>query len=157
MPAANLHVTLVFLGWRAEDEVAKIAAAALDPVRGMEAPTLSPEDVTGVPARRPRLFAVDLADASGAADDIQAACEWALGEAGLHEPEERAFWPHVTVARVRRGERPGRPQLLTPPQASFTPETVVLYRSDVTRDGARYTVLERVPLSAGASRRGGRG
>ncbi len=147
VPAANLHVTLVFLGWRGEDEVATIARAALEPVHGLAGPLLEPEGVSGVPPRRPRLFAVDLADPSGGAEEIQGTCERALAQAGHHEPEDRPFWAHVTVARARRRERPRRLGSGAPPGGSFVAPAVVLYRSDMSRDGARYTALERVELA----------
>ena len=58
-----------------------------------------------MPPRRPRLFALDLADEGGRAAALQAAVAGALERAGVYEPERRPFWPHVTLARVKRGER----------------------------------------------------
>ena len=100
-------MTLVFLGWRGEAEIEGVGAAALDSLAASRFPARS-AGVVGVPRRRPRLFAVELDDAGGRAVAVQAAVESALVAGGFHEAEERAFWPHVTVARVRRGERPSR-------------------------------------------------
>ena len=52
-----------------------------------------------------------------------------------------------TVARVRRGKRPGR-SLPDPPRATFAAEAVTLFRSHLGGGPARYEALERVPLSS---------
>jgi 2'-5' RNA ligase len=83
------------------------------------------------------LFALDLEDDGGACAELQAAIEAALAGAGLHEPESRAFWPHVTLARVRRGERV-REVSSGRPLGAFQAERVVLLRSTLRRDGAVY-------------------
>jgi 2'-5' RNA ligase len=50
----------------------------------------------------------------------------------------------VTVARVRRGARPGRCQVPPPPALELVPAAVTLFRSHLGRDGARYEALARV-------------
>jgi 2'-5' RNA ligase len=144
----SLHVTLVFLGWRGEEEVDRIGDAALGSLAGLAVPRLSPSGVVALPRRRPRLFAVELADPADRAVAVQGAVESALVGAGFHDPEERDFWPHVTVARVRRGARPRRPDVAPLPDEAFDATEVVLYRSDTRPDGARYTPLARRSVGA---------
>ena len=78
-----------------------------------------------------------------------------LAEARLHEPEKRAFWPHVTVARVRpegRGSR--RPRAVERPpnelpsglSEAFYGVRLTLYRSELQPLGARYVPLAQVEL-----------
>jgi 2'-5' RNA ligase len=72
----------------------------------------------------------------------------ALAAAGLYEPERRPFRPHATVARLRAGARPPRAaaHLDGPEPVAFAGEAVTLYRSRLSRSGARYEPLERIPI-----------
>jgi 2'-5' RNA ligase len=151
----SLHVTLAFLGWLPEKEVprlAEIAAAA-----GGPAPRLRLGDPVPRPARGgPRLYALP-ADSPGAVE-LQAGLRERLVEARLYEPEKRPFWPHVTVARVRREERGSkRPALVAAPPGAlpkgllrpFDGVRMTLYRSVLQPQGAQYTPLAQVELPAG--------
>lgn len=149
VPSRGLHVTLAFLGWTPADRVERVWKAASAAAADRTAPLLTPAGIAGVPARRPRLFALHLADDdAGRAAALSGSVAGALAEADLHEPDERPFWPHVTLARVRRGAKAaplaGEPPMLEP----FTAGVVTLYRSDPSRSGARYTALERLELRA---------
>lgn len=147
-----LHVTLAFLGYRAEKEIPRLAEI----VEAVAVP--SPRIELGDPVAKPslnraRLFALP-ADSSGTVE-LQAELERELVSARLYEPEKRPFWPHVTVARVRserRGsKRPARvskppdrlPQELLQP---FSGVRVTLYRSELQPQGAQYTPLAQVKL-----------
>ena len=144
VPPDALHVTLVFIGHRPEDEVPDIATAVRNAVRGLRAATLRAESVVPVPRRgAPRLFALDLEDIGGRAGEVQAAVSRALEH--WYEPEKRPFWPHVTLARVRKGTR-AHPLHAEPPPEEFLASEVTLYRSHLSPKGARYEALERVPL-----------
>lgn len=138
-----LHVTLAFLGHRPLGEVEAIASALGGAVEGLGAAHLEPVAVLGVPRRRPRLFAVDLADPGGRAGAINAAVSEALSAGGFYETERRRFWPHITVARVGRAERQAAPITVPPPPDEFTAREVVLYRSHLGRGPARYEALAR--------------
>jgi RNA 2',3'-cyclic 3'-phosphodiesterase len=147
----TLHVTLAFLGWRAEADVERVADAALRAAAGHAAPLLTPGELRAVPAGAPRVFALDLADADARAGALQAAVSDALAAARLYKPERRPFWPHVTLARVRRGERaaaplPDRPLRL----GAFEAPAVTLYRSTLKPSGAVYDVLATRPLGPDA-------
>ena len=144
--AQSLHVTLVFLGYHPEREVPSIARAGLDPLDGLLSPLLRPASVRPVPPRRPRLFALDLEDEGGRAVAVQAAVEGALAAARLHRPERRPFWPHLTLARVKRGREAAPLQASAPPGDAFRASRVTLYRSVLLPQGARYEPLERVTL-----------
>jgi 2'-5' RNA ligase len=115
-------------------------------VDGLPAASLAPLACVAVPRRRPRLFALDLSDSGGRAGAVQAAVSDALADGGFYEPERRPFWPHVTVARVRRGAREVAPLAVPPPASPFDAAEVVLYRSHLSPRGARYEALERADL-----------
>jgi 2'-5' RNA ligase len=141
-----LHVTLAFLGHRPEEEIGAIASAVARAVEALPAARLRATGVAGVPRRRPRLLAVDLEDPDGRAAALAKAVSDALAEGGYYEPERRRFWPHVTVARVRRGERNVAPITVQPPAEPFIAGEVALYRSHLGRGPARYEALEQVRL-----------
>jgi RNA 2',3'-cyclic 3'-phosphodiesterase len=146
--AEALHVTLVFLGYRYEKDVARIWSAARDAMSECSAPALGARDVVPVPPRgSPRLFALDLDDGAGQCSALQSAASAALAAARLYEPEKRPFWPHVTFARVKRGvRRAAGIDAADPPAEPFQATDVVLYRSHLSPRGARYEALERFGL-----------
>ncbi len=150
----SLHVTLAFLGHREVEEVEAIAAVVRR--AGAPAPLLKLEDPIPLPRGRRRAALFALPAPSPAASDLREGLVGRLVAADLHEPEERDFWPHVTVARVRaegRGSRrpaavarrPGDlPDGLKEP---FLGVRMTLYRSELQPGGARYAPLAQVELS----------
>jgi 2'-5' RNA ligase len=139
-----LHVTLVFLGWQDESAAERIAEAAFAALPEAHAPRLAATAVRSVPPKRPRLFALDLDDEDGRATALQETASAALEAGGWYRPEKRPFWPHLTLARVKRGERaapmPDRPP---PPREPFDAAVVTLYRSTLRPQGALYEPLAR--------------
>jgi RNA 2',3'-cyclic 3'-phosphodiesterase len=149
---ASLHVTLVFLGNREAAEAAAITEVVRSTVG--DAVLMKLEDPVPVPKRRRAgLFA--LPAPSPATSELQHGLAERLIAAGLHEAEERDFWPHVTVARVRAegsgsrlpaavARRPGDlPERLKEP---FYAVRMTLYRSELQPGGARYVPLAQVEL-----------
>ncbi len=154
VPAESLHITLAFLGYLPEKEIPRLAEIV--ETSGGQAPTIELGDPAPRPERGlPRLFV--LPAASPATIALQAGLQEQLVETRLYEPEKRPFWPHITVARVRREERrskrpalvsrpPGRlPQVLLQPTVC---RRVTLYRSELQPQGAQYTPLAQVELPA---------
>lgn len=148
----SLHVTLAFLGHRPEKEIERIAA--LVRASAGPAPWLELRDPERRPPRgRARVFA--LPAISPSAEALQVGLSRGLEEAGFYKPEERPFWPHVTVARVRpeaRGSR--RPAVVSEPPGKL-PERLTearicrrmtLYRSELKPTGAQYVPLAQVEL-----------
>jgi 2'-5' RNA ligase len=148
-----LHITLAFLGWLPEKEIPRLGEIVA--ASGGPAPTIALSDPAPRPERgRPRLFALPVS--SPGAVEQQARLQERLVEARLYEPEKRPFWPHVTVARVRREERGSqRPALVSRapgalPQALLQEQLCIrltLYRSELQPQGAQYTPLAQVKLS----------
>jgi 2'-5' RNA ligase len=148
VPDASLHATLVFLGWQQESDAERIAECAFEAARELAAARLEPAGVVAVPPRDPRLFALDLIDEADAVLAIQAACATALEQARYYRPEKRPFWPHITLARVKRGVRRAaqlEPERLPPP---FEARRLTLYRSTLHPSGAIYDPLASDELSA---------
>jgi RNA 2',3'-cyclic 3'-phosphodiesterase len=142
-----LHVTLVFLGWQDEAAAEAIAAAAF--ADAGSAPVLRAAGVRPLPPRDPRLFALDLEDFEGRASALQAGVSEALEAGGWYRPEKRPFWPHVTLARVKRKERrvAALPDSPAPPDEAFHAAALTLYRSTLRPQGALYEPLAAVELA----------
>jgi 2'-5' RNA ligase len=152
VPVEALHITLAFLGYRAEKEIEEIAAVVRESVG--PAPWIELKDPVPIPPRgRARLFA--LPALSPGTEVLQEGLEQKLVEGGFYKPEKRPFWPHVTVARVRpeaRGSR--RPAVVADPPAKlpeglsepFLGVRLALYRSELKPTGARYVPLAQVEL-----------
>jgi 2'-5' RNA ligase len=148
----SLHVTLAFLGYRPEKDAGRIAAV----LEGCVAPAPLVEllDPVAKPTpRKARLFA--LPALSPATEQIQARISELLVAERLYEAEKRAFWPHITIARVRpesRGSR--RPMAVERPPENLPPGLseafygvrLTLYRSVLQPQGARYVPLAQVEL-----------
>jgi RNA 2',3'-cyclic 3'-phosphodiesterase len=136
-----LHVTLVFLGWQYERDIERIASLAFEAAAGLPPAVLTPVALVPVPKRGPRLFALDLADEHERAGAVQDAASRALAGAHLYEPEKRPFWPHVTLARVKRNSRAPRLDAPAPPAEPFVASRLTLYRSTLRPQGAIYEPL----------------
>jgi 2'-5' RNA ligase len=149
----SLHMTLVFLGYHPEKQIERIAEAALGVDAKAPEMRLEPEPVGVPPGRRPRLFALD-APSEGAVA-LQAEVERRLVEARFYEPEKRPFWPHLTVARVKRAKRGSQKPALVENQPGALPEQLfhpfsavrlTLYRSHLRPQGAEYVPLAEKDL-----------
>ena len=149
----SLHITLAFLGYLPEREIERLGEI----VRGLGsmAPTLRLEDPVAKPSlRRARLFALPAITPD--AVPLQRELEQKLVAERLYKPEKRPFWPHVTIARVKSGERGSRrPAAVERPPGALPKELlepalcvrVTLYRSVLQPQGSRYTPLAQVELS----------
>ncbi len=141
-----LHVTLCFIGWRPEPEIA--ALVALLPACAAPVPELALAGPVWLPPRAPRVLAIDIADPDGRLARLQAYVSAALAEGAGYEPEQRPFRAHVTVARVRRGSRPAPSLPPLPGLAPFPGAALTLFRSRLARAGADYEPLVRIALAA---------
>jgi 2'-5' RNA ligase len=134
----------VFLGERALTDVPAISAALCAcakepmPLRVGGALWLAP--------RHPHVLTVAIDDPAGTLDAVHRRIEAVLVESVKgYEAERRAFRPHVTVARLRRGARTRPSPLDAPAPARFTATALALYRSRPGA-GSQYEALARAPL-----------
>lgn len=145
--SSNLHLTLAFLGARPRTELEAVAEALREAVR------LSEQPIVLAPLRYRETRSVAmlvLSDELGRAERLALAVWEHLERLGVYEREARRWLPHVTVLRFRT-----RPQLRPPlPEIpAFSPSDAAVYHSLLAPSGARYEVLESVPLVS--SHRGG--
>jgi 2'-5' RNA ligase len=143
----NQHVTLNFLGWVDSSLLTRVTAA-IEEVAGLhERAEVSIDGLGAFPRpRRARVLWAGLADPAG----LLPALAEDLGErlrAIGYEPEDRAYTPHLTLARfkVPRSLDGLLPDLPSPP-GSFPVDTVTLFRSRLGPAGARYEVVHEAYL-----------
>lgn len=142
VPTESLHVTLVFVGSCPEDEIGAIGDVVMGEARPLD--PLAVSTAAWLPARRPGVLVADLIEDGSRLADLQDDLAAAL--APWHEPEQRAFRPHVTVARVRRGQSLARRDVPDPPRLIFDPVALLLHRSFPGPGGSRYEAAARVSL-----------
>jgi len=152
IPPEGLHVTLAFLGNRQPADVDRIAEAM------EEVATIPVLLELGAPVGRPargRPSLVALPALHGPVEGLQERLSEVLAFERLYKPENRPFWPHVTVARIRaegRGSRrPMRVEIPSGPSPTervgwFHGVRISLYRSELQSLGARYVPLAQVEL-----------
>lgn len=150
----NLHITLAFLGYLPEKQIASVAEVVASIERPAPAIELASEAV-GKPKGRPRILVLEAVSEATVA--LQAELERELERRHLYKPEKRPFWSHLTVARVRperRGsKRPARLSRAPGPLPKallrrFSAVRTTLYLSTLKPQGAEYTPLAQVELPA---------
>ena len=150
----NFHVTLKFLGevrkehmQAIEDAMTKVAAATKS----------FATDLSGFGAfptiRRPGLIWLGVG-ANAELRCLKQDLEWALGDVGF-EAETRAFHPHVTLGRADVAGGAGAFRGLDTLMANIDfvgdvkVRSIDLMRSQISKEGPRYSVVSSVRLAAG--------
>jgi 2'-5' RNA ligase len=142
--ADMIHITLCFLGNRSAPELERIALA-LSGCRGA-AEGLSLGAPLWLPKRRPRALAIEVHDHAGALGALQGQVMLELSREIELERPRRRFRAHLTVARMKSGAAPRRLSLPPTPDLAFAGESLSLYRSLLSSQGASYESLLELPL-----------
>lgn len=152
----GLHVTLKFVGEVSDAKVQEIRTA----LAGVRA---QPFEVKFSGAgffptpKSPRVFWIGV-EGGEALSQLARAVDGITHRLGIAK-EERAFSPHLTLARAGAGSGSGhqlRPlQYLLEKEAmpqfgTMTAQEFWLYRSELARGGAKYTKLERYQIAPGS-------
>lgn len=147
----NIHITLKFLGDTASDLVPRIEGVVeklCEPLFPFE---IECQGVGAFPElARPRIIWAGL-DPKGAEvlGLLQKALERDLGELGV-PLDDRHFYPHITLARVRSRRSPNFEEVLKAyERVTFGKSYIrdlILFESHLHREGARYEVIRRFPL-----------
>lgn len=148
VPAANIHLTLKFLG----SIEPTLVEAIRDRLRARGEPRAPFEiEAFGLGAfpslERPRILWAGVKP-SAPLDELAGMVESSLVELGF-PAEERPFHPHLTLGRVRHGAGTLEPLLGSRAPVAYGAgrmQEIVVYQSRVLRQGAEYSVLERIPL-----------
>lgn len=139
VPAANLHMTLVFLG--AVDAATAACAAAA----GVTAAPFSITLDTLRYSARNRMLWLLAQTVPAELLDLQRRLTQALAACGF-TPEARAFRPHVTLARKLPPAAARRLPRALDAGVIWPPRVFALLRSVAGPQGSQYQVVERWPL-----------
>ncbi|BAS27650.1 2'-5' RNA ligase [Limnochorda pilosa] len=147
----NLHVTLRFLGLLPEGRVGDVTGAAEEASRDVGPFLLGLGSCGRFPPRgSPRVLWVGITDGARELAALASALDAALRRRRFPR-EERAFRPHVTVARIREGDRlPGLEAWLEGcgdhELGQMRVEAIHVMESQLRPQGPLYRPLAVVPL-----------
>ncbi len=151
---SGIHLTLKFLGATDPALAPRILDELLESVGGAPAPALSLSGLGTFPNRNnPRVIWAGVSGDMETLADLQQRVE-ALAVSLGWDAERRPFRPHLTIGRVRdrisAAERKRLVAAITncavPRLASWRPDAVRLYKSELTPRGAIYTNLGEVEI-----------
>ena len=146
VPAANLHLTLKFLGSIGEELVEGVAGACRR-VAARHPPFEAKAIGLGAfpSLERPNILWVGV-EPSPALSALQRDVEGAMVELGF-DKEERAYHPHVTVGRVKEHRGSASDLWKGDALVGASPfAEIVVYESRTRSAGAEYVARARVPL-----------
>jgi len=147
----NIHLTLKFFGNVAVDRVSTISAAA-----SRAANEFAPFQIgigrTGVfpkPSRAQVLW-IGVSDPAGNLLSLQQNLEDQCSMEGFAK-EDRAFRPHLTIARIRKPEGAkrlaGAHLRMKFANAEIKVSELIVFRSELSSKGSKYTAISRQQLS----------
>ena len=153
---AGIHLTLAFLGELTDDQLAAAQEATMHAAKQCASFSyqLSRLGTFGSP-QQPRVIWMGIAEASGMLQRVHQVLKAELLQRGF-EVETRPFSPHFTLARIKAPlsieEQGHLRDLLAGPQRGisttqrFLAEHLVVMKSELSQDRARYTVLNSFKL-----------
>jgi 2'-5' RNA ligase len=147
----NVHLTLKFFGNVATRNIPTISVAASRVVK-----EFSPFQIkiggTGVfpKATRPQVLWIGVEDSSGRLSELQRRLEEEFATAGF-DKEDRAYKPHLTIARIRRPDgarRLAESHLQTKfALLNIRVNEFVVFRSQLSPKGSIYTAISKHELT----------
>jgi 2'-5' RNA ligase len=142
VPAANLHVTLAFLGHRPAAELPSIRAAVRTAAAGASDVRLH---VRGY-RETGSVGMLTFDDEGGRATALAEELHGLLEELGVYRADARPWLPHLTVLRFRERPRLHPPLPDLGGSGELAPSDAAVYISRPRPDGARYEALEKIAL-----------
>jgi 2'-5' RNA ligase len=148
----NLHWTMQFLGDLTDQEMAEVCLRTTRAAAQHEAFELAAHGVGAFPStQRPRTLWLGAGQGSLQLVALHASIDQALSSLGFRR-DSRLFTPHVTLGRAGHGGHAG--PVVAERLAGLGDfdggvqevAEVVVYASELSREGPTYTVLARAPL-----------
>jgi 2'-5' RNA ligase len=154
MPEGNLHITLAFLGDLDNLGVRLLAETARNAASVTSRVSICASRLLSLPKGRPATvlalgFDRGQREIAGLADSIEAGLERAAAEGRypFRPRERRPFACHLTIARKGRDPIVLLPEELAPIRITAEIDKVVVFQSELRREGAVYTPLAEFPLA----------
>lgn len=156
--ADNYHVTLLFIG-DVDDTDLHAICRAVKTVAATEPPfTLRVSGVGAFPnARRPKVLWGAVSAGADNLQRLQTAIEERLIDLRCYRAEERGYTPHLTLGRVATPEAGFAAATELPKHEEWDAgrvkvSEVLVYSSEMERDGPVYNVIGRAPLTGKPAR-----
>ena len=148
--AAGYHATVHFFGPLAAEDLCRAQALCGQVAEALAAPLrCGLAGLAQLPPRGPaRVVHAVLGEGHGAVAAFLAEARNRIAAAAFPVPA-RSPLPHVTVARVRHGQRWRMTEPVALPAAPFVLDELVLFESHLRRSGARYVALTSRRAAAG--------
>jgi len=141
-----MHITLRFLGEVPDRDIPGVIAAAQEAARGADPFTLSLGAPASFGGAAPRVLLLGIEGETASLRALQAALEDRLCARGFGR-EARAFSPHLTLGRPKKGPvPPSWRDVALAGVREWTVEELTVYSSTLTPAGPVYTALARCPL-----------
>ncbi len=152
----GIHLTLKFLGNVSHERVDQVKETLHEVVARYRVFTIAVGEFGCFPnTTRPRVLWVGIEEPSGTLTGLQASLEGSFTKLGF-EAENRAFHPHLTLGRVKRGTIRSDMRSLSETLGnvrighlgSLEVDTIHLMRSELKPSGAIYTKLASAKLKS---------
>jgi 2'-5' RNA ligase len=145
---ATYHVTLKFIGWTRREAIGAIkdeVARVVENERAFEFQAVGAGAFPSV--ERARVLWIGVEEPTGAMARMATGIDRALASLG-YKPEKRAFHPHITLGRLKEfaNVRPVLQPWTEHKYRSTAVDSVILYESILSPDGAEYPVRLQWPL-----------
>jgi RNA 2',3'-cyclic 3'-phosphodiesterase len=153
VPAENIHVTLLFLGEVDERDLAAVCRVVADTAAGEPPFALRVSGVGAFPnPRRPKVVWAGVTDGAAELVRLHGRLEQPLLDLGCYRREDRPYTPHLTLGRVKseadgHALAPALPKHADWTGGQTTVNELVLFASELRRDGPTYTALGRGKLT----------
>lgn len=148
----NLHITLAFLGYLSDEEVAEVCKIAEDVASKNQPPSVNLNKICyGPPKKMPPRMIWVAGEQSEELTKLKNDLDNALSVGPRYQKETRPYTPHITLGRIRKWEfrqiePEDRPEVETDLSLGFEVSSVEVMESKLKRGGAEYTVLISAPL-----------
>jgi RNA 2',3'-cyclic 3'-phosphodiesterase len=151
IPEERLHLTVRFIGEVGEPLAERIVSALRAPLP-LAPFTVAFNALGSFPQKGPpRVIWIGVADGRDAVSRAEVAISERLHRLGIPR-EDRAYSPHLTLARVREAAGMRAAALfdhLSPRLGETRVDAITLFQSKLSPKGPTYVVLERTPLRTG--------
>ncbi|HAL62301.1 MAG TPA: RNA 2',3'-cyclic phosphodiesterase [Chloroflexi bacterium] len=154
---ANVHLTLKFLGNVPLDRIQEITAALREACAGLSPFVMEVSGLGCFPTtNNPRVIWVGVQEETGRLKRLQERVEGSLAALGF-KPEGRAFHPHLTLGRVRKGAHAGARRIIggivsatsVGDLGQMEVGEISLMKSKLLPSGAQHSRLETIALERG--------
>jgi len=150
----NLHITLIFIGLTTTEEIQNISESVKQIVQKHKSHLISLNKICyGPPKKMPPRMIWITGEESKETSKLYKELKNSFFNSNLKnfKSENRAYYPHITLARIRgwefrRIEPEERPQIKEDVSLNFEVNSIEIMESQLKKTGPEYTILESIPL-----------